>query len=91
VMIWMIERGLISPLCTAMESNNHEVLKTCLKIVKLMLEAFKEENLEKSLLTQFEEIGITKRIESLQAHEASDIYKLAFCILDTYYDSALGF
>lgn len=88
---YMVEHDTLGPLCTMLEMLDNRVIKVTLEAIENVLKAGElEKNLKQDLGANpyaviVEEVGGMVSIHNLQRHDNTEIYKIAYRIMETYF------
>ncbi|CAF0751528.1 unnamed protein product [Didymodactylos carnosus] len=83
---YVVEQGVISPLCNLLQQQDAQVLQVCLDAVHNILKQTTTDRLD-YVTTEIEGCGGLDKIENLQNHPNQDIYQQAFNIIEKYYST----
>jgi len=88
---YMVEHDTLGPLCSMLEMLDNRVIKVTLEAIENILNAGElEMNLQQDLGANpyaviVEEVGGMLSIHNLQRHDNTEIYKIAYRIMETYF------
>jgi len=88
---YMVEHDTLGPLCSMLEMLDNRVIKVTLEAIENVLKAGElEKNLKPDLGANpyaiiVEEVGGMVSIHNLQRHDNTEIYKIAYRIMETYF------
>jgi len=80
----VVQRGVIPPFCNLLSVKDTQVVQVVLDGINNILKMAGDDS--EQICTLIEECGGLDKIEMLQNHENEDIYKLAYEIVDTYFN-----
>lgn len=83
---YVVQQGVIPPFCNMLSVKDPQVVQVVLDGINNILRLAGDE--ADAVAQMIEECGGLDKIEGLQSHENSDIYKMAFNIIDTYFDDS---
>nr|QYR90149.1 importin subunit alpha-3 [Laodelphax striatellus] len=81
----MIQEGVIPPFCALLACKDAQVIQVVLDGISNMLKLAGTH--AEALATMIEECGGLDKIETLQSHENEDIYKLAYHLIEQYFEA----
>lgn len=81
----LIEAGVIKPLCDLLTIKDAKIILVMLDAIANMLLTAAKMNYKEQLCLLVEEAGGVDKIEALQQHENSDVYKAALGIIDRFF------
>lgn len=79
----LVNNGVIEPLCNLLDAKDPQVVHVALDGLSNILKTF-ESNFS-PIAEEIERVGGLDKIESLQTHENSDVYELAYELIDNYF------
>ncbi|PRD28476.1 UNVERIFIED_CONTAM: kpna1 [Trichonephila clavipes] len=88
--IFLVRSGVIPPLCDMLGIKDPKTLQVVLDSIANILAAAAKVGATESVCCFIEQWGGLDKIENLQHHENSDVYKIAFAIIDTYFSGEEG-
>ncbi|GFY62092.1 importin subunit alpha-4 [Trichonephila inaurata madagascariensis] len=88
--IFLVRSGVIPPLCDMLSIKDPKTLQVVLDSIANILSAAAKVGATESVCCFIEQWGGLDKIENLQHHENSDVYKIAFAIIDTYFSGEDG-
>ena len=82
---YLVGQGAIPPMCSLLKAKDAQVIQAVLEGLQNILRHSGDEHL--NVVNSIEESGGLDLIDSLQLHNSSVIYHLAFTIIDRYFPS----
>ncbi len=79
----MVQQGCIGPMCNMLSTEDPLVIQVILDGLGNILKM--AGNQAKIIAKAIEEVGGMERIEGLQTHENMEIYKLAYTLVEMYF------
>jgi len=83
--VYLVQLGVIKPLCDLLNIQDNQIIQVVLDGISNILQR-SDEQLE-SICDMIEECGGLDKIEDLQNHESSEIYKIAFNIIEDFFNA----
>lgn len=81
-----MKEGVIPPLCSLLNCKDSQVIQVVMDGIHNMLKMATEPGSVDALASLIEECGGLDKIEALQNHENPEIYKLAYEIIEQYFN-----
>ncbi|KFM56942.1 Importin subunit alpha-2, partial [Stegodyphus mimosarum] len=85
--IFLLRLGVLDPLCKLLSLKDPKVLTVVLDALSNILHASAKMNAVETVCSYIEECGGLDKIENLQHHENSEVYRCAFGIIDAYFSN----
>jgi importin subunit alpha-4/3 len=82
----LVKEGVIPPLCSLLNCKDSQVIQVVMDGIHNMLKMATEPGSVDALASLIEECGGLDKIEALQNHENPEIYKLAYEIIEQYFN-----
>lgn len=79
----LVANGVIEPLCNLLDAKDPQVVHVALDGLSNILKTF--ETAFAPIAEEIERVGGLDKIESLQTHENSDVYELAYELIESYF------
>jgi importin subunit alpha-4/3 len=86
----LVKEGVIPPLCSLLNCKDSQVIQVVLDGIHNMLKMATEPGSVDALASLIEECGGLDKIEALQNHENPEIYKLAYEIIEQYFNDEVN-
>lgn len=79
----LVANGVIEPMCNLLDAKDPQVVHVALDGLNNILKTY--ESSYAVIAEEIERVGGLDKIESLQTHENSEVYDLAYELIDTYF------
>ena len=84
----MVRQGCIPPMCNMLTTQDPLVIQVILDGLGNILKMAGSNS--KIIAKAIEEVGGMEKIEGLQSHENIEIYKLAYALIDNYFQGEVS-